>query len=179
MEQEDSKLSSGPKRAPPDRAASASGLASASAEGSPLESKRDAASVFRLLTQLNRLASRRVDRALAEVDLSDAQYQALRALTEREATSGAEVAHSLKITPQAVVGLVGALERKGFITRAWYPGAGRSLPISVTPVGWDAFNRAKRRLRRLERDVQGAVSAEDYAATIALMEKLSKALSSD
>ena len=130
-----------------------------------------------LLTRANRELGRQIDRVLDEVDLTEAQYGVLQALVHLKTASSATLARSVQVTPQAMVGLVAALERKGYITRTSHPGAGRVIATSVTPVGQEAFDTAKRRIRALERNVRKALTDEEYDEVVTRLEKLTLAIS--
>jgi DNA-binding MarR family transcriptional regulator len=129
-----------------------------------------------LLTRANRELGRQIDRVLDEVDLTEAQYGVLQALVHLKTASSATLARSVQVTPQAMVGLVAALERKGYITRTSHPGAGRVISTSVTPVGQEAFDTAKRRIRALERNVRKAMTDEEYDEVVTRLEKLTSAI---
>jgi DNA-binding MarR family transcriptional regulator len=125
-----------------------------------------------LLTRCNRELGRQIDRVLDEVDLTEAQYGVLQALTHLKSASSATLARSVQVTPQAMVGLVAALERKGYITRTSHPGAGRVIATTVTPTGQEVFDTAKRRIRALERNVRKALGEEEYETIITKLEQL-------
>ncbi|HWG23500.1 MarR family winged helix-turn-helix transcriptional regulator [Actinospica sp.] len=130
-----------------------------------------------LLTRCNRELGRHVDRVLDEVDLTEAQYGVLQALVHLKSASSATLARSVAVTPQAMVGLVAALERKGYITRTSHPGGGRVITTTVTQLGQDAYDTAKKRVRALERSVRKALTEEEFSAIVDHLEKLSNALS--
>ena len=130
-----------------------------------------------LLTRCNRELGRHVDRVLDEVDLTEAQYGVLQALVHLKSASSATLARSVSVTPQAMVGLVAALERKGYIARTSHPGGGRVITTTVTPLGQEAFDTAKKRVRALERTVRKALTEEEFSAIVGHLEKLSNALS--
>jgi DNA-binding MarR family transcriptional regulator len=129
-----------------------------------------------LLTRCNRELGRQIDRVLDEVDLTEAQYGVLQALTHLKSASSATLARSVQVTPQAMVGLVAALERKGYITRTSHPGAGRVITTTVTALGQEAFDTAKRRIRALERNVRKALTDEEYDLVVTKLERLGTAI---
>jgi DNA-binding MarR family transcriptional regulator len=126
-----------------------------------------------LLTRSNRELGRHVDRVLDEVDLTEAQYGVLQALVHLKSASSATLARSVQVTPQAMVGLVAALERKGYIARTSHPGGGRVITTTVTPLGQEAFDTAKRRIRSLERNVRKTLTDEEYDLIVEKLERLS------
>lgn len=130
-----------------------------------------------LLTRCTRELGRHVDRVLDEVDLTEAQYGVLQALVHLKSASSATLARSVQVTPQAMVGLVAALERKGYIARTSHPGGGRVITTTVTPLGQEAFDTAKKRVRALERSVRKTLTEEEYGVVVDHLEKLGNALS--
>lgn len=130
-----------------------------------------------LLTRANRELGRQIDRVLDEVDLTEAQYGVLQALIHLKSASSATLARSVQVTPQAMVGLVAALERKNYIARTSHPGAGRVITTTVTPMGQEAFDTAKRRIRSLERNVRKTLTDEEYELVVSKLEKLSTIIS--
>ena len=126
-----------------------------------------------LLTMCDRELARHMTRLLAELDLTEAQYGVLQALVHLRRASSATLARSVSVTPQAMVGLVAALERKGYIARTSHPGAGRVITTTVTPLGQEAFDTAKRRIRSLERNVRKTLTDEEYDLIVEKLERLS------
>lgn len=127
------------------------------------------------MTRCDRELVRRLDRLLRTVDLTDAQFGVLRALTGLHRASSATLARSVGVTPQAMVGLVTTLERKGFIARAARAGTARTIDIELTPAGRFAYERARRRTVQFERRLRSALSDDgyDYDNLAGVLERLS------
>lgn len=132
-----------------------------------------------LLNRASRTLGARMDQALDEVDLTEAQYGVLDALVHAESASSARLARAVHVTPQAMVGLVAALERKGYITRTAYPGAGRVVTAEPTDLGLEAHAIARRRVRAVERSVRRQMTDGPYQDALERLEALSASLSAD
>ena len=129
-----------------------------------------------LLTVGDREVSRHADSLLSELDLTDSQYGVLQALVTLRRASSATLARAVSVTPQAMVGLVAALERKGYIVRHAHRGAGRVIETEVTEAGKEAFETARRRIRALDRNLRRAFGEEEYGQLVSLLERLPDAL---
>ncbi|WP_344668024.1 MarR family winged helix-turn-helix transcriptional regulator [Catenulispora yoronensis] len=125
-----------------------------------------------LLTMCDRELARHMTRLLAELDLTEAQYGVLQALVHLRRASSATLARSVSVTPQAMVGLVAALERKGYITREFGRGAGRVIDAEVTARGKEAYEAAKRRVRALDRSLRRSYTDEEFDQLVGLLERL-------
>ena len=132
-----------------------------------------------LLTMCDRELARHMTRLLAELDLTEAQYGVLQALVHLRRASSATLARSVSVTPQAMVGLVAALERKGYITREFGRGAGRVIDAEVTARGKEAYEAAKRRVRALDRSLRRSYTDEEFDQLVGLLERLPGVLGRD
>lgn len=74
-----------------------------------------------------------LDELLRPHGLTTATYTALTVLERREGRTTAELARNSFVTPQAMADIVGALERRGLVTRSADPGHGRRRLIGLTP----------------------------------------------
>lgn len=135
----------------------------------------DAGALTWWVIRCDRELVRRLDRLLRTVDLTDAQFGVLRALAGLRRASSATLARSVGVTPQAMVGLVTTLERKGFIARAARAGTARTIDAELTPAGRLAYERARRRTVQFERRLRTALSNDgyDYDGLAGVLERLS------
>ncbi|WP_370372249.1 MarR family winged helix-turn-helix transcriptional regulator [Catenulispora sp. GP43] len=120
----------------------------------------------------DRELAQHMTRLLAELDLTEAQYGVLQTLVHLRRASSATLARSVSVTPQAMVGLVAALERKGYITRKFGRGAGRVIDAEVTARGKEAYEAAKRRVRALDRSLRRSYTDEEFDQLVGLLERL-------
>ncbi len=81
--------------------------------------------------------------ALAEVDLSAAQWDLLRYLHHCPGASGAEIARYAKVTPQAVATMLQRMEKSGLLTRRAAP-KGRVVGTYLTTKGEAALAAGNR-----------------------------------
>jgi DNA-binding MarR family transcriptional regulator len=131
-----------------------------------------------LLTQCDRGLARRLDQALRGMDLTEAQYGVLQALARLRRASSAALARAVGVTPQAMVGLVTALERKEYIVRASRAGGGRVIDARLTPAGRAVYEAARRRIKLVDTEVRAALTDADHEHLISLLERLPGVLDS-
>jgi len=91
------------------------------------------------------------DTALAEIDLTLAQFGMLTLLGAHGALSGAELARLSLQTPQTADSVVKNLERSGLVARTPDPAHGRIIRVSLTAAGETRLAAAKRRVDAIER----------------------------
>ena len=70
------------------------------------------------------------------------QYLVLNELRDGEARSSAELSRRCGVSPQALTGLVGALEATGAVGRTPCAHHGRVIEVSLTPAGVEVLGRA-------------------------------------
>src|SRR3954471_19072760 len=99
---------------------------------------------FGRITWLVKLAEREVgrelDRELRHTGLTKSQFGVLQALIHLEKASSAALARTVFVTPQAMVGIVAGLERKGFIRRKSSKASARVIEATVTSAGRVAYD---------------------------------------
>src|SRR5258708_38029989 len=76
-----------------------------------------------------------MDVALAEFDLTPAQFLMLFRLRDHSELSGAALARDIGVRPQSIIGLIRPLERKGLLEREPSPEHQRVLHMRLTPAG--------------------------------------------
>ena len=103
---------------------------------------------FGRITWLIKLAEREVgkelDRELRHSGLTKSQFGVLQALMHLERASSAALARTVFVTPQAMVGIVAGLERKGFIRRKTSRASARVIEATVTAAGRVAYDEGVR-----------------------------------
>ena len=99
---------------------------------------------FGRITWLIKLAEREVgkelDRELRHSGLTKSQFGVLQALMHLERASSAALARTVFVTPQAMVGIIAGLERKGFIRRKTSRASARVIEATVTASGKVAYD---------------------------------------
>jgi DNA-binding MarR family transcriptional regulator len=119
-----------------------------------------------------------IENALARERLTAAQFATLRAIyhARGKPQTSAELARALDTTPQAMVGLVHALQAKGYLTRTHNAGLGRAIPLALTPTGRAACADAQRKVRALERKLASDMPGGNFQHLPELLRHLSDAL---
>ncbi|HEU5309113.1 MAG TPA: MarR family transcriptional regulator [Acidimicrobiia bacterium] len=109
---------------------------------------------FGRITWLVKLAEREVgrelDRELRHTGLTKSQFGVLQALMHLERASSAALARTVFVTPQAMVGIVAGLERKGFIRRKSSKVSARAIDATVTASGKAVYAEAVRMIRNVD-----------------------------
>jgi len=86
--------------------------------------------------------AKQVERALAEVDLSLAQYRVLGFLSEGSAVSSA-VAEGLAVRPPSITAVIDGLVVRGLVVRHTIAGDRRRVSLVVTDEGAKVFDQAE------------------------------------
>jgi DNA-binding MarR family transcriptional regulator len=94
-----------------------------------------------------------VEVALAQFDLTPAQFLLLYRLRDHSDLSGAALARDIGVRPQSIIGLIRPLERKAFIEREPSPAHRRVLHMRLTPTGKKLLSDALRVAARVEGDL--------------------------
>ena len=109
---------------------------------------------FGRVTWLVKLAEREVgkelDRELRHTGLTKSQFGVLQALVHLERASSAALARTVFVTPQAMVGIVAGLERKGLIRRRSSKVSARAIDASVTAQGKSVYLEGERMVRKVD-----------------------------
>lgn len=109
---------------------------------------------FGQLTWLVKLAEREcgkeLDRELHNSGLTKSQFGVLQALVHLGKASSAALARTVFVTPQAMVGIVAGLERKGFVKRKTSKASARVIEATVTPAGMAAYQQGEKAIRRVD-----------------------------
>ena len=94
-----------------------------------------------------------LDHALADLDLTPAQYVTLDHLAAAPGCSSAELARRVMVSPQSMHTVVADLERQGLVARQPRPGHGTILELHMTEQGQQLLTQADARARTLEERV--------------------------
>src|SRR5258708_7342110 len=78
----------------------------------------------------------------------------------RERASSAALARTVFVTPQAMVGIVAGLERKGFIRRKSSKVSARAIDATVTAAGKTVYAEAVRMIRNVD-----DILAKEFSST--------------
>lgn len=109
---------------------------------------------FGRVTWLIKLAEREVgkelDRELRHTGLTKSQFGVLQALMHLERASSAALARTVFVTPQAMVGIITGLEKKGLIRRRSSKVSARAIDATVTAQGKATYTESERMVRKVD-----------------------------
>jgi DNA-binding MarR family transcriptional regulator len=112
-----------------------------------------------LLRQAQAAARLQMERALADLGVTPAQFVVLTMLKAYPGLSGAELARVALLTPQTVGVIIRNLERAGSIRKNPHPVHGRVLMWTLTPRGTRLLGKCRRLVLALERRLAAGLSA--------------------
>ena len=131
---------------------------------------------FGRITWLIKLAEREVgkelDRELRHSGLTKSQFGVLQALVHLERASSAALARTVFVTPQAMVGIVAGLERKGFIRRKTSRASARVIEATVTAAGRVAYDEGVDMIRKVDDMLAAEFTDAELAALNDYLERM-------
>jgi DNA-binding MarR family transcriptional regulator len=131
----------------------------------PGEGKRgEAGYLGYLLRQAAGAYRHRMERALADLEVTPPQFAVMTMLKAYPDQSSADLARLALLTPQTVSVIVANLERAGSIVRRPHSVHGRILTIELTESGMDLLERCRIRVLALEREAAEGLSQAEEAA---------------
>lgn len=138
---------------------------SASSLPAPGEGKRgEEGHLGYLLRQASVAWRTRMERALADLEITQAQFAVLTMVAAYPDLSNADLARLSLLTPQTVSVIVANLRRRGALASRPHAAHGRIRHLSLTPEGEVALATAKRRVGALEDDLVRDLPADDERA---------------
>lgn len=130
----------------------------------PGEGKRGEAGYFGyLLRQAGGAYRLRMERALADLEVTPPQFTALTMIAAYPGLSSADVARLAVLTPQTVSVIIANLERAGSVQRRPHPVHGRILTLEITESGQALLARCRERVLVLEKQLAAGLTAEEEA----------------
>jgi DNA-binding MarR family transcriptional regulator len=135
---------------------------------------------FGRITWLIKLAEREVgkelDRELRHSGLTKSQFGVLQALMHLERASSAALARTVFVTPQAMVGIIAGLERKGFIRRKTSRASARVIEATVTASGKVAYDEGARMIRHVDEMLSEEFTDDELTALNDYLERMITAI---
>jgi DNA-binding MarR family transcriptional regulator len=113
-----------------------------------------------LLRQAQAATRLTLERALADLAVTQPQFAVLTMLNAYPGLSGADVARVALLTPQTVGVIIGNLERDGAIQKTPHPVHGRVLQWTLTRRGSDLLDQCRRRVNAVERRLVTGLNAK-------------------
>lgn len=133
-----------------------------SAVPGPGEGKRgESGHLGYLLRQAGAANRLRMERALADLNVTPPQFVVLTMLGAYPGLSGADLARLALLTPQTVSVIVGNLEKAGHIERAPHPVHGRIQTIALTKQGKALLGQCRERVMVNEARLAAGLSAQE------------------
>lgn len=105
-----------------------------------------------------------MDVALAEFDLTPAQFLLLYRLRDHAELSGAGLARDIGVRPQSIIGLIRPLENKGILEREPSPAHQRVLHMRLTSAGKKLLADAIRVTGRIEAELLSNLDDKQVSA---------------
>ncbi len=112
--------------------------------------------------------SERMDR----FDLKPADFSVLSLVLHNPGITSRQLCATLAIQPPNLVGLVGALERRGLVERHPHPRDGRAMGLHLTPAGEKLVADAERTVAELEAEAASALSPSELRTLLKLLQKV-------
>ena len=132
-----------------------------------------------LLRQAQAATRLTIERALAELGVTSAQFVVLTMLKAYPGLSGADLARVALLTPQTVGVIIRNLERDGAIKKNPHPVHGRVLQWTLTPRGGALLDRCRRPVQALERRLIAGLGAKAQATVRRWLSKIAADLAQD
>lgn len=117
---------------------------------------------FFQVLKLNQLVTESLEKALAEQELTPAQYTGLSLIRYHQPITPAELSRKLGITAQSALCTVKTLEARGLIRRAAIPNNRRSIALFLTDEGRSAMGQADRLVLAAEQAFFARLKPKDF-----------------
>ena len=131
------------------------------------------------LKRAERAAARLLDTKLRGTGLTKSQFGVIQALAHMRKASSAELARTVFVTPQAMVGLITTLERKGYIERSQSEVSARIIDARLTAAGRAAWRRASARLAEIDDLLSDEFSQAEVVRLSRFLSRISEKLAID
>jgi DNA-binding MarR family transcriptional regulator len=128
------------------------------------------------LNQANQAIRSRLEDALREIQMTAVQYTVLSVIEARDGVSSAGLARRFFVTPQTMNELIAGLERREFITRSENPTNRRILTMELTKTGHSILRQCNEIADRIERDVCGWMTPDQYEQLRTLSREMAREL---
>jgi DNA-binding MarR family transcriptional regulator len=115
--------------------------------------------------------ARAVDGSVRRHGVSFAQWAVLNQLAEQPGLSGAELARTMLITPQAAHQALTTLDRAGLVERKPDPNHRRIIRAVLTEAGRDVADRCRADTIQVEHRVLGTFDTKDQWALLDLLQR--------
>lgn len=156
------------------------GAVPAAASDGPHDARPDAAVDCRYLESLVGYNVRRASvvilalfgRRMAAYDLRPVDFSILSLLAHNPGITSRRICSQLDILPPNLVARVGALDRRGLITRRPHPRDGRATGLYLTDPGRALMEKAEPAAAALELEAASGLSPDERSTLIGLLQKI-------
>ncbi len=118
------------------------------------------------------VAGAKFSERMARFELKPADFSVLSLVLHNPGITSRQLCATLAIQPPNLVGLVGALERRGLVERLPHPRDGRGVGLHLTPAGEKLVGDAERTVAELEAEAASALSAAELRTLLKLLQKV-------
>lgn len=125
-----------------------------------------------LLSQIGHYAAARFAERLAPLGLQNKQYGLLVHLAAAEGQTQQQLADTLGVHRNVMVGLVDDLEARGLVERRRHPEDRRAWALHLTPAASDLLDRAHRAADAHDAEIVAGLDAADLASLTTLLQRI-------
>jgi DNA-binding MarR family transcriptional regulator len=125
-----------------------------------------------LVADLARLFGRVFDRRVAHLDLTRAQWRALKRLAHTEGVTQVELADQLDMEPIAVGRVIDRLQKAGFIERRADPADRRVWRLYLLPQSAQVTEEVEVVAHALRKEAMAGISAAELATTLSVLNRV-------
>lgn len=130
-----------------------------------------------VVARLERAVRAAVNERVRPHGLTTLQYTTLSVLGARgQPLSNAQLARRAYMTPQSMIEVIDALERKGLIRRDPHPSHRRVFPATMTAKGRRVLAACDAAVEEMEEEMLAGLSTEDRESLVAWLKKCVRAL---
>ncbi len=126
-----------------------------------------------LVGRIDRMIRAEFEEALATAGLTLAEYTALSVMVVRPGLTNARLARRSLVTPQAMVQVLSALERRGLVERTAAPEGGRARHASLTDLGHTTLDAVQPHIDTAEDRLLAGLADADRRELIRLLGQVS------
>ncbi|UWX03803.1 MarR family transcriptional regulator [Pseudoxanthomonas sp. NC8] len=125
-----------------------------------------------LVADLHRLFGRVFDRRVAHLDLTRAQWRALKRLSHTEGVTWVELADQLDMEPIAVGRVIDRLQKAGFVERRADPSDRRVWRLYLLSQSAQVTGEVEAVAHTLRKDAMAGISAADLTTTLSVLDRV-------
>lgn len=114
----------------------------------------------------------RFEQRMAPYALRPVDFSVLSLVAHNPGITSRQLCAALSIQPPNLVGLVGALDKRGLVVRHPHPRDGRAMGLHLTPAGQTLVQDAEKTATDLEVEAAGDLSPAELKTLIRLLKKI-------